>query len=193
MDCEVLPLSRRFIVFVSVLTLTDISRDLKDLPVVFSENEDVVLKLEIAIASLQRTAAKIKKEEEKRQIKRGISATKKPNKEKPQPGSESSAEVIVPRKMRPRHRVLNIKLLRSFQIPYFIPFIGREVDTIDYFRERIAEANAEIAEKREDVTVYRPKEAAFIEFHSQIAAHMFAQYAGFSSRLIIVRADQGHL
>jgi hypothetical protein len=160
-------------------------RDLKKLPSVYEENNELVRKLETAVATLQRTAADIKHKAEKRK-KRGGKRMLWSNKKRGDDteGNLGSAEQIVPRKKRPRHRVS--KLLPW--LPGWFPFIGQEVDTIEWCREELVKNKAELAEKRADFTSCPPKEAAFIEFQSQIAAHMFAQYVVlFSVTPLLVR------
>jgi hypothetical protein len=65
---------------------------------------------------------------------------------------------------------------------------GKKVDTIDWAREEIAETNKLIEAERELLggengsEKYPTESAAFIQFHTQMAAHMFAQYVHFLVR-----------
>lgn len=56
-----------------------------------------------------------------------------------------------------------------------IPFWGKKVDTIPWALSEVSETNKQLAEKRQDITKYPPKSAAFILFNDQIGAHIFAQ------------------
>lgn len=75
----------------------------------------------------------------------------------------------VDRKDRPTHRLGSI------------PCVGKVVDTIDWCREEIRVTDLELSEAREVIagedadSKYPPESAAFIQFNSQISAHMFAQ------------------
>lgn len=56
-----------------------------------------------------------------------------------------------------------------------IPFFGKKVDSIPWAMKEIEETNRLLAEKRQDLSEYKPKSAAFILFNDQIGAHIFAQ------------------
>lgn len=56
-----------------------------------------------------------------------------------------------------------------------IPFFGKKVESIPWAIKEIEETNRLLAEKRQDLSEYKPKSAAFILFNDQIGAHIFAQ------------------
>ncbi|BGP48047.1 phosphate metabolism protein 7 [Rhodotorula kratochvilovae] len=149
--CSVLPGGSKRIWF---------ARDLKDLPDLYDRREKACKKLESAETKLLKLATK--------QIRKN---TKK-NTNPPELDAEASKGEItryVPQKKRPTHKLGPLGLW------------GKKVDTIDWAREEIATTNREIEEKREVLLgpngdqSYPPESAAFIQFHTQMAAHMFAQ------------------
>lgn len=56
-----------------------------------------------------------------------------------------------------------------------IPFYGKKVDSIPWAMKEVETTNRLLAEKRQDLSKYPPKSAAFILFNDQIGAHIFAQ------------------
>lgn len=98
-----------------------------------------------------------------------------------EPGA-STADKLVPRDQRPTHRLPPFKFL-----PFGLPFMGEKVDTIEWARKEVIEADAELiegrkrlAEDRANVGVdmeenYPPLNSAFILFNQQIGAHIAAQ------------------
>lgn len=56
-----------------------------------------------------------------------------------------------------------------------IPFFGKKVDSIPWALTEIEHTNKILSEKRQDISKYPPKSAAFILFNDQIGAHVFSQ------------------
>ena len=56
-----------------------------------------------------------------------------------------------------------------------IPFIGKKVDTIDYCREMVAKLNISIEHDQKHEERFPLMNSAFVQFNSQIAAHMACQ------------------
>ncbi|KAL0078697.1 hypothetical protein J3Q64DRAFT_1811006 [Phycomyces blakesleeanus] len=126
-----------------------INRDLKDLPDDVEDRDKKVHSLETAIT------------------KTILSTYKYNNKKGIQPENGSDTEVLIPQELRPTHRVSSL--------PIGLPFVGRKVDSIDYYHEEIQSLNKKILEKQHLATNYECLSSAFIEFNQQIAAHMAAQ------------------
>lgn len=94
----------------------------------------------------------------------------------------SLADKLVPRDQRPSHRLPPFKWL-----PFGLPFMGQKVDTIEWTRKELMEAEAELnegkrklEEDRRNVGVdmeenYPPLNSAFILFNQQIGAHIASQ------------------
>ncbi|GAA5909988.1 hypothetical protein JCM8208_006407 [Rhodotorula glutinis] len=149
--CSVLPGGSKRIWF---------ARDLKDLPDLYDRREKACKKLESAETKLLKLATK------------QIAKNKKKNLSPPELDAEASKGEItryVPKKKRPTHK---LGLLGLF---------GKKVDTIDWAREEIATTTKELDAEREILlgangsAKYPPESSAFIQFHTQMAAHMFAQ------------------
>lgn len=136
-----------------------LARNLGDLPDVFDRRLDACGKLESAETSMLKMAAK--------------AIRKNKVKDAPTPAElEADHSLIsryVSRKDRPTHRLGSI------------PCVGKVVDTIEWCREEIRVTTEELEKGREVLggteadAKYPAESAAFIQFHSQIAAHMFAQ------------------
>ncbi|GAA5978196.1 hypothetical protein JCM11641_001131 [Rhodosporidiobolus odoratus] len=149
--CSVLPGGAKRIWF---------ARDLKELPDLYDRREKACKKLESAETKILKLATK--------QIKKN----KKKNIDTPELDPEAKkAEVMryVPQKKRPTHKLGPLGLW------------GKKVDTIDWAREEIAQTTKELETERELLgggsgsEKYPTESAAFIQFHTQMAAHMFAQ------------------
>ena len=67
-----------------------------------------------------------------------------------------------------------------------IPFLGRKVDTIEYCRQELAHLNTEIENDQQDTRKYRLLNSAFVQFHSQKAAHTACQITAYWSPLKVV-------
>jgi hypothetical protein len=176
-----------------------INRDLKDLPDVFKARQKAISKLESAETNLLATAAKIRQEGIAAQAKAQSKATggkaEKPARplstESTLPLSPSSrvdlesgltsAQIIVPKERRPRHR------LAPSWLPFSLPFAGEVVDSIEWARAEIVRCNeilkAGRSQWQEDIATdddstddfYKPLNSAFILFKQQIAAHLALQ------------------
>ncbi|KAK9766899.1 phosphate metabolism protein 7, variant 2 [Basidiobolus ranarum] len=57
----------------------------------------------------------------------------------------------------------------------FIPCCGEKVDSIEYYREELAQLNQVIVMKQKNLDQYTPESSAFITFNNQLAAHLAAQ------------------
>jgi hypothetical protein len=156
-----------FLVHYTCHAYTASTRDLKELPDLFETNQKLVVQLEGAVTSLEKTANKLRLKSEKKKAKGKSEETALSTSDQVEKNNFSLAEQLVPRKERPTHRLS--------KIPLPLPCIGRKVDTIDWCRDEIAKNNKEIEEKRANIEAFKARGAAFIEFHTQIAAHMFAQ------------------
>ncbi|GAA5918190.1 hypothetical protein JCM1841_005294 [Sporobolomyces salmonicolor] len=149
--CSVLPGGAKRIWF---------ARDLKDLPDLYDRRQKACKKLESGETKLLKLASK------------AILKNEKKKREAPELDAESNRGEIsryVPTKKRPTHKLGPLGLW------------GKKVDTIDWAREEISTTTKELDEKRTALggddpnSEYPPESAAFIQFHTQIAAHMFAQ------------------
>ncbi|KDQ58423.1 hypothetical protein JAAARDRAFT_667498 [Jaapia argillacea MUCL 33604] len=153
-----------------------LNRDLKELPDLYDRRMAACNKLESAETSLLNTATKLRNKQLKKDVERDIGL----------------AEKLVPKKKRPTHR-----LPLGF-MPFSLPFVGQEVDSINWARDEIVRLNEELAAGRKtlrkDVAftsrsrpeslpsdgsgatpteqTYPPLSSAFILFNKQIAAHM---------------------
>ena len=159
--------------------------DLKELPALYDRRLAACGKLESAETALLSTAVKLRAE-----------ALTKLGENAPDPADSADqaernltlAERLVPRAKRPTHH-----LPLSF-LPFSLPFVGQEVDTIDWCRSEIATTTALLRQARKAVSQkptnvdeddngnangsdksaqsYPPLNSAFITFNQQIAAHM---------------------
>jgi hypothetical protein len=137
-------------------------RDLKDLPDQVGERQENVYNLETAITKVILASYKHNKKEHPD----GGDAQQQQNMEN---GTGESTGYIIPKKLRPTHRV------KPSFLPFGLPLVGRKVDSIDYYNTEIARQNEEIQAKQRDVKNLPQLNSAFIEFHFQSAAQMAAQ------------------
>ncbi|BGP55330.1 hypothetical protein JCM8202_002170 [Rhodotorula sphaerocarpa] len=167
--CSVLPGGAKRIWF---------ARDLKDMPDTFDNRTAAITKLESAETKILKLATKqIAKDKKKGQGER----------EEQDPEANKAAVMrYVPQKKRPTHRTGTMGLW------------GKKVDTIDWAREEIANNNQELEKERgylNNDDKYPRESAVFILFHTQMAAHMFAQCLNhhaplrMSSRFLEVAVD----
>ncbi|BGP07894.1 phosphate metabolism protein 7 [Rhodotorula toruloides] len=149
--CNVLPGGAKRIWF---------ARDLKDLPDLYDRREKAVKKLEGAETKLLKLATKQIAKNEKKHLDAPASDPE---------ASKSEVYRYVPQKKRPTHKLGPLGLW------------GKKVDSIEWAREEIETTNRELETERELLggnegsTKYPARSAVFIQFHTQIAAHMFAQ------------------
>lgn len=145
-------------------------------------------KLESAEKTLLSTAAKLRAKALKKQ---GDNTTYPSESADQVERNLSLAEKLVPRAKRPTHR------LPAGFLPFSLPFIGQEVDTIDWCRGEIAATTALLRQARRTISqesslpfsdnvdnegksngkdsseqAYPPLSSAFITFNEQIAAHI---------------------
>jgi len=148
--------------------------DLKELPDLYERREKACNKLESAETKLLKLATK------------QIAKNNKKNQSPPELDAEANKGEIsrfVPRKKRPTHKLGPLGLW------------GKKVDTIEWAREEITTTTKELEKEREILlgengsAKYPPESAAFIQFHTQMAAHMFAQYVACVS--VIVKRSVG--
>ncbi|KAG9118704.1 hypothetical protein FRC07_006657, partial [Ceratobasidium sp. 392] len=163
-----------------------LNRDLKELPDLYDRRLAASKKLENAEFKLVALANKLHRKHNDALAK----AAKKGNdittvKPVVSPDLESSphlADKLVPRDQRPTHRLPPFKFL-----PFGLPFMGKKVDTIEWARQEVVEADRELMEGRKKLEAdinnpgvdmdenYPPLNSAFILFNQQIGAHIAAQ------------------
>lgn len=156
---------------------------MKELPAVYDRRLAASGKLESAETTLLSTAAKLRAKALKKQ---GDNAAYPSESADDAERNLTLAETFVPRTKRPTHR------LPAGFLPFSLPFIGQEVDTIDWCRSEIAATTALLREARRTISKeshipasddvgngkdsseqsYPPLNSAFITFNQQIAAHM---------------------
>ncbi|KAG8794462.1 hypothetical protein FRC12_024241 [Ceratobasidium sp. 428] len=160
--------------------------DLKELPDIYDRRLAASKKLETAEFKLLALATKLHREHKDtlaKASKKGKNATSvKPVVPADVKSSTHLADRLVPRNQRPSHRLPPFKWL-----PFGLPFMGQKVDTIEWARREVVEAEKELMEGRrklaEDVNNvgvdmdenYPPLNSAFILFNQQIGAHIAAQ------------------
>ncbi|KAI7864935.1 hypothetical protein BDF14DRAFT_1744586 [Spinellus fusiger] len=125
-----------------------INRDLQDLPDNVSDRQKKVQNLESAITKAILATYK-------HMNKKGV---------QPEDGPDS---VLIPKELRPTHRVSSL--------PIGLPFVGRKVDSIDYYHDTIKTLNEIITKKQNTIMENAPLTSAFIEFNQQSGAQMAAQ------------------
>ena len=118
-----------------------INRDLKDMPDLYERRLKACDLLESAETSLLNIALKRNKKKQKKAAEAG-------NKENspagdPEAPHEALLEELVPRQKRPSHR------LPLFSWMFSLPFVGKEVDTIEWAREQVQELTAQLEQRRE--------------------------------------------
>jgi len=164
-----------------------INRDLKEVPTIYERRLAATTQLEAAEKQLISTATKLRA---KALAKQGEDATYPPESADDAERNLTLAERLVPRAKRPTHR-----LPLSF-MPFALPFVGQEVDTIDWCRSEIPATTDLLRHARRTITqessavpdvaggedesggkagsdeLYPPLNSAFITFNEQIAAHI---------------------
>ncbi|KAG0148858.1 hypothetical protein CROQUDRAFT_669563 [Cronartium quercuum f. sp. fusiforme G11] len=124
-----------------------IARDLGKLPEVYDRRAQAFAKLESGETKLLALAQKGK--------------SKPVNTELEKSGADWAKYVDI--KKRPQHKL------------GFFGLWGKKVDTIEWATEEIVESSKELDQLRDKINECPTHNAAFIEFKTQIAAHMFAQ------------------
>ncbi|POY71826.1 hypothetical protein BMF94_5187 [Rhodotorula taiwanensis] len=133
------------------------ARDLKDLPDIFDRRAKAVSKLESAETKLLKLATK--------QVAKDQKKNRSPPEDSDPEAHKAAIMRYVPQKKRPTHKLGKFGLY------------GKKVDSIDWAREEIVKTTQELETERGLLggDKYPYDSAVFIEFHSQMAAHMFAQ------------------
>ena len=134
-----------------------LARDVKDLADLYDRRQAATKKLESANISVIKLANKLVR---KGKVPEGGNEPQQEDKER---STSEIAPRYVPTGKRPTHRTGKL------------PLTGQKVDTISWAEKEIGKLNAELEEKRRDLSAYPPRSSAFILFNDQIAAHMFAQ------------------
>jgi len=163
-----------------------LNRDLKELPDMYERRLAASNELETAEFKLVAIANKLHREHNAalaKAAKKGKDITTvKPVVPEDMEASPHLADKLVPRDQRPTHRLPPFKFL-----PFGLPFMGEKVDTIEWSRKELLEAEQELTEGRrrlaEDINNvgvdmdenYPPLNSAFILFNQQIGAHIAAQ------------------
>ncbi|KAI0819394.1 DUF221-domain-containing protein [Trametes gibbosa] len=193
-----------------------LNRDLKDMPDVYERRLNAAKKLESAETTLLNTAVKL----HNKQLKSESKAAKKAGTTNRRPSTDTAnndgrpltepsiidaeqgditlAEKLVPKTKRPTHRLPPFSWL-----PFSLPLMGKQVDSIEWARQELVETNEALREARRQLSrdvmatsnlpeantnhpdafkadagtaqTYPPLNSAFILFNQQIAAHMAAQ------------------
>ncbi|MBW0494487.1 hypothetical protein O181_034202 [Austropuccinia psidii MF-1] len=129
-----------------------IVRDLKDLPEIYERQTVAFSKLESGYAKLMNVAYK---NLQKNQKSKDLSSLNLED------GHDNSK--FLSRSQRPTHK---LGLLGIF---------GKKVDTIDWATQELLETKETLDSRRRNMADYATQSSAFIEFNTQIAAHLFAQ------------------
>lgn len=194
-------LKRMFSVMPGGVRRVWVNRDMKDIPDLWDERLAAINKLESAETSLLNTATKLETKRQKALTKgktpKEVDTTqRRENIDPEQP--LTLAERLVPLKKRPTHRLKAVGFL-----PFSLPFMGQKVDTIDWCRDEIVRLNQEVEKRQRECQdelanenspiitkkskktgadgdegsgeTYPRMNSAFVEFESQIGAHLAAQ------------------
>ncbi|CAF1112329.1 unnamed protein product [Adineta ricciae] len=133
-----------------------LNRNLGDLPDKAEQRMELVEKLETILSKLMKTVLK-NKAKSKTNLK--VHATVE---------EEGMINHYIPQKKRPTMRVGSIPVLSSL-------CCGKKVDAITHCKATISQLNTEIESAQSNLKDYKPINSAFIQFNSQIAAHMAVQ------------------
>lgn len=165
-----------------------IHKNVPGLPEAYQERMDLCDKLEGAVMELLQTAIKARTQQEEKAGKLPGGYGRNPLKQMAFPlrvhanlDDEACAgdlEKIGPEKVldtlhRPTHRL------------GWIPFYGKQVDTIDYCVEHIRELNEKIKELRLKLPGEKPSTSCFIQCNLQIGAHVLAQCLSYHKPLFM--------
>ena len=125
-----------------------INRDLGDMPDLYNERMKACQMLESAETSLLNTAIKRNNKKLKKAAKSGDGGKTSSNTELAEPTSDpetrkSHIDELVPKAKRPSHRLPIFSWMPS------LPLLGKEVDTIEWARERVHDLNIQLAQRRE--------------------------------------------
>ncbi|GAO52607.1 hypothetical protein G7K_6680-t1 [Saitoella complicata NRRL Y-17804] len=152
-----------------------LNRDYSKLLDKVKDRDNIARKLEGAETDLLKTARKLR---EKR-LKQAQKAAKKAGEEREideielvakdnMEEDEGLAARYVPHNKRPTHR-LPVRFLPA------LPLVGKKVDTVHWCKTELARLNPEIEEDQASPERFPRMNSAFIQFHSQLAAHLAVQ------------------
>lgn len=158
------------------------------LPALFDERADACVKLERAATTLLQTAIKARTQQETK-------AAKLKQQELKGKGKRLSFPLGVRASVHDENFAADLekhgaaKLLENLHRPMhrlgWMPFVGQQVDTIDYCTEQIARLNDEIEAVRKNLSECKPFGAAFIECELQIGAHVISQCVSYHEPLFM--------
>ncbi|KAF8267559.1 DUF221-domain-containing protein [Lactarius quietus] len=125
-----------------------INRDLGDMPDLLSQRLEACQMLESAETSLLNTAIKRNNKKLKKAAKSGNGGKDSSKTELAKPTGDPETgktliEELVPKAKRPSHRLPLFSWMPS------LPLLGKNVDTIDWARERVHDLNTQLAQRRE--------------------------------------------
>jgi hypothetical protein len=118
-----------------------INRDLKDMPDLYNRRMKACGVLESGETSLLSVALKRHRKKQKKAAKAGNKENSSAGDPEALPGA--LLEELVPRKKRPTHR------LPLFSWLFSLPFVGKEVDTIEWAREQVHDLTMQLEQRRE--------------------------------------------
>ncbi|CAF1438391.1 unnamed protein product [Adineta steineri] len=144
-----------------------LNRNLEDLPDKANKRMKLVEKLETIECKLIKTALKNEAKKKKMMMKNN-----QINLEEHVTIDEEEEEDLltyyIPKKKHPTMRIGSIPILSSL-------CCGKKVDAITYCKKTISKLNTEIERAKLNLNKYKPINSAFIQFNTQIAAHMAVQ------------------
>ena len=112
--------------------------------------------------AIKQQGAQAKREEKGKAVKKPVQGPVDYDPER----EGSIADQLVPRANRPTHRV-------GAWLP--LPGMGKKIDTIDWAKDELVNVTVKLEEERSHLAERPVGSAAFIEFRTQVAAHMFQQ------------------
>jgi calcium permeable stress-gated cation channel len=119
-----------------------VNRDLKDMPDLYQRRLKACDLLESAETSLLNIAVKRNRKKLKRAEEAG--EKEKSSADDPEAPPKALLEELVPKKKRPSHRLPLFSWM-----PFTIPFVGKNVDTIEWAREQVHDLTTKLDERRE--------------------------------------------
>lgn len=100
-----------------------------------------------------------------------------PNTPESQLREQSGLKPADPEKdLSPTDRYIESRMRPTIRVDgNWMPFSGHKTDTIEWCKKELLEVTAALKEKRSTLDAAPAGSAAFIQFHTQIAAHIFTQ------------------
>ncbi|UJR11199.1 hypothetical protein I4U23_015380 [Adineta vaga] len=138
-----------------------LNRNLENLPDKVAQRMKLVEKLEAIECKLLKTALKNDAKQKKKKNTINSEQTLTIN-------EEEIIDHYIPQSKRPTMRIGIIPILSSL-------CCGKKVDALTYCKTTISQLNTEIETEKTRLNNYKPINSAFIQFHTQIAAHMAVQ------------------